>query len=133
MTKTMKINELISELKEHDGESTVKVWSKGADKAYPISYLFIGSINEEDFVYINIDDRNLVDLSKIWHDASEEPTTEPTRVLATDEKGFIDVFSLEKGKFKLPNGCIPWSSIVFCFNLTKWAYISDLLPKGGAK
>ena len=100
MTKTMEINELVSELKEYDGESTVKVWSKGADKAYPISYLFIGSINEEDFVYINIDDRNLVDLSKIWHDASEEPTTEPTteptRVLATDEKGFIDVFSLEK-------------------------------------
>lgn len=71
--------------------------------------------------------------ANVWHDASEEPTTEPTRVLATDEKGFIDVFSLEKGKFKLPNGCIPWSSIVFCFNLTKWAYISDLLPKGGEK
>lgn len=69
----------------------------------------------------------------VWHDASEEPTTESTRVLATDEKGFIDVFSLEKGKFKIPNGCIPWSSIVVCFNLTKWAYIDDLLPKGGEK
>ena len=76
-------------------------------------------------------DHNLVDLSKVWHDASEEPTTESTRILATDEKGFIDVFSLEKGKFKIPNGCIPWSSIVVCFNLTKWAYVSDLLPKGG--
>lgn len=127
--KKMKINELISKLKEYDGELTVKVWSGGAEKPYPISNVAAGTM----CAYIGIDDRNLVDLSKIWHDASEEPTTEPTRVLATDEKGFIDVFSLEKGKFKLPNGCIPWSSIVFCFNLTKWAYISDLLPKGGAK
>lgn len=147
MTKTMTINELISKLKEYDGESAVKVWSGGAEKPYPISTVFIGSINKEDLVYINIgdrinekapvyiniDDRNLVDLSKIWHDASEEPTTESTRILATDEKGFIDVFSLEKGKFKIPNGCIPWSSIVVCFNLTKWAYVEDLLPKGGEK
>lgn len=147
MTKTMTINELISKLKEYDGESAVKVRSDGANKAYPISHVFIGSINKEDLVYINIgdrinekapvyiniDDSNLVDLSKVWHDASEEPTTESTRVLATDEKGFIDVFSLEKGKFKISNGCIPWSSIVVCFNLTKWAYVSDLLPKGGEK
>ena len=77
--------------------------------------------------------REYTDLSQVWHDASEEPMTESTRVLATDEKGFIDVFSLEKGKFKIPNGCIPWSSIVVCFNLTKWAYVSDLLPKGGKK
>lgn len=147
MTKTMKINELVSKLKEYDGESAVKVWSDGANKAYPISHVFIGSINKEDLVYINIGDRinekvpvyinigdsNLVDLSKIWHDVSEEPTTESTRVLATDEKGFIDVFSLEKGKSKIANGCIPWSSIVFCFNLTKWAYVEDLLLKGGEK
>lgn len=129
MTKTMEINELISELKEYDGELTVKVFSNGAEKPYPISNVAAGTM----CAYIGIDDRNLVDLSKIWHDASEEPTTESTRVLATDEKGFIDVFSLEKGKFKIPNGCIPWSSIVVCFNLTKWAYVSDLLPKGGEK
>ena len=35
--KTMEINELISELKEYDGELTVKVWSNGAEKPYPIS------------------------------------------------------------------------------------------------
>lgn len=127
--KTMEINELVSKLKEYDGELPVKVWSGGAEKPYPISNVAAGTM----CAYIGIDDRNLVDLSKIWHDASEEPTTESTRILATDEKGFIDVFSLEKGKFKIPNGCIPWSSIVVCFNLTKWAYVSDLLPKGGEK
>lgn len=72
MTKTMEINEFISELKEYDGELTVKVWIRGADKDYPITDLFIDSINE-DGIYIDIDDRNLVDLSKIWHDASEMP------------------------------------------------------------
>lgn len=127
--KTMEINELISKLKEYDGELPVKVWSGGAEKPYPISNVAAGTT----CAYIGVDDRNLVDLSKIWHDASKEPTTESTRVLATDEKGFIDVFSLEKGKFKIPNGCIPWSSIVVCFNLTKWAYVSDLLPEGGEK
>lgn len=35
---TMKINELISELKEYDGELTVKVFSNGADKADPKRY-----------------------------------------------------------------------------------------------
>ena len=37
--KTMEINELVSELKEYDGELTVKVWNNGADKAYPISHV----------------------------------------------------------------------------------------------
>ena len=37
--KTMDINELVSELKEYDGELTVKVWSNGANKAYPISHV----------------------------------------------------------------------------------------------
>lgn len=37
--KTMDINELVSELKEYDGELTVKVWSNGANKDYPISHV----------------------------------------------------------------------------------------------
>lgn len=39
MTKTMEINELVRELKEYDGELTVKVWSNGAEKPYPISHV----------------------------------------------------------------------------------------------
>lgn len=123
--KTMDINELVSKLKEHDGESTVKVWSKGADKAYPTSYLFIGSINEEDFVYINIDDRNLVDLSNIWHDASEGPT----------KKGYllIQFGNAECGTFSLRDIDV-WRAWLMknCHNI-HWAYIDDLLPKGGEK
>lgn len=64
----MEINELISKLKEYDGELTVKVWSNGADKDYPISNVAAGTM----CAYIGIDDRNLVDLSKIWHHARNE-------------------------------------------------------------
>ena len=45
--KTMKINELISELNGFYGESDIKVWIRGVDKAYPINDLFIDSINED--------------------------------------------------------------------------------------
>ena len=127
MTKTMKINELVSKLKEHDGESTVKVWSKRADKAYPISHLFIGSINEEDFVYIEIDDCNLVDLPKIWHDASEEPEYNFKQILYQDKYGAW-FFTLKHDivivlQFK-------WDDFA-AENISRWAYIDDLLPKGG--
>ena len=122
--KTMKINELVSKLKEHDGESAVKVWSKRADKAYPISHLFIGSINEEDFVYIKIDDGNLVDWSKIWHDASEEPRRDEY-LLGEDNDGFSIYMwrRQEEG----------WNLFVGITTLRRWAYIKDLLPKGGKK
>ena len=76
MTKTMEINELISKLKEYDGELTVKVWSGGAEKAYPISHVGQGHTDGVLDTYVSIvvdDDRNLVDLSKIWHEASDEP------------------------------------------------------------
>lgn len=120
--KTMKINELVSKLKEHSGESTVKVWSKGADKAYPISHLFIGSINEEDFVYIKIDDRNLVDLSKIWHDASEEPKWSTVILCLTKKRNITMHTNINKLLYTLIR-----------IDINKWAYVSDLLPKGCEK
>ena len=129
MTKTMKINELVSKLKEHDGESTVKVWSKRADKAYPISHLFIGSINEEDFVYIKIDDGNLVDLSKIWHDASEEPEYSCKQILYQDKYGDW-FFALQHDIVVVLE--INWEDFA-AENISRWAYIDDLLPKGGKK
>ena len=124
MTKTMKINELVSKLKEHDGESTVKVWSKRADKAYPISHLFIGSINEEDFVYIKIDDDNLVDWSKIWHDASEMPKEGEWIFVQYDEDCYDTLVLCDLLTDIFYARCKKYGDI-------RWAYISDLLPKGG--
>lgn len=143
MTKTMGINELISKLKEYDGESAVKVWSDGANKAYPISHVFIGSINKEDLVYINIGDRinekapvyinigdrNLVDLSKIWHDASEMPK-KGTHILM--EYGYLN--SLGFKSYKTDNRLVNnWDTFKKYYRISRWAYIEDLLPKGGEK
>ena len=124
--KTMKIKELVSKLKEHDGESTVKVWSKASDKAYPISYLFIGSINEEDFVYIKIDDRNLVDLSKIWHDASEKPILHKPILIQCG-------YPLHTYESTALSEDVIWGDFVVLNAIFHWAYVSDLLPKGGEK
>lgn len=140
MTKTMEINELISELKEYDGELTVKVWSDGANKAYPISHVFIGSINKEDLVYINIGDRinekapvyinigdrNLVDLSKIWHDASEMPKEEEFILVQFDGDCYDTLVLCDLTIDLFYARCKKYGDI-------RWAYVSDLLPKGGAK
>ena len=70
-------------------------------------------------------------LSQVWHDANEEPEEE-TWILATNEKDIIDVYHLRKGrKYNFDGNLIDWSKFVVNFNLTKWAYIDDLLPKGG--
>ena len=124
MTKTMKIKELVSELNGFDSESSIKVWIRGADKDYPITDLFIDSINE-DGIYIDIDDRNLVDLSKIWHDASEEPREYP--ILCQDELGNVWV------QYSLNDYVDGWKEFKGCELLIRWVYIIDLLPKGGKK
>lgn len=73
--------------------------------------------------------REYTDLTQVWHDASEMPKEE-TWILATNEKDIIDVYHLRKGrKYNFDGNLIDWSKFVVNFNLTKWAYISDLLPK----
>ena len=120
MTKTMEIKELVSELKEYDGELTVKVWSNGAEKPYPISNVAAGTM----CAYIGIDDRNLVDLSKIWHDVNEEPKCRKA-ILCLNKKGNIYLLT---NKIKLM-----YSLVQLDAGVDKWAYIDDLLPKGGEK
>lgn len=127
MTKTMEINELVSKLKEYDGELTVKVWSNGADKAYPISHVGQGHTDGVLDTYVSIvvdDDRNLVDLSKIWHDASETPKCGKA-ILCLTKKGNIHLLT--------NNNKLIYTLVQMDAGVDKWAYISDLLPKGGEK
>ena len=124
----MEINELISELKEYDGELTVKVFSNGADKAYPISHVGQGHTDGVLDTYVSIvvdDDRNLVDLSKIWHDASEMPKEEEWILVQFGEDCY-DTLVLDMYADIFRARCKKYGDI-------RWAYISDLLLKGGAK
>lgn len=129
MTKTMKINELVSKLKEYDGELTVKVWSGGAEKPYPISNVGQGHTDGVLDTYVSIvvdDDHNPVDLSKVWHDASEMPKEEEWIFIQYDEDCYDTLVLCDLLTDIFYARCKKYGDI-------RWAYISDLLPKGGEK
>ena len=65
------------------------------------------------------DDRNLVDLSNVWHDASEIPEEYP--ILCLDKFGDLLIYEYGYPEFVEFN------------DISKWAYVSDLLPKGCEK
>lgn len=127
--KTMEINELISKLKEYDGELTVKVWSGGAEKPYPISHVGQGHTDGVLDTYVSIvvdDDRNLVDLSKIWHDASEKPILHKPILIQCG-------YPLHTYETTALSEDVIWGDFVVLNAIFRWAYIKDLLPKGGEK
>lgn len=63
------------------------------------------------------------DLSQVWHDAKEEP-----------EKGklIIGIDDNDALAYKRENQNVgDWLYLAECFGIIRWAYIDDLLPKGG--
>lgn len=62
------------------------------------------------------------DLSQVWHPAEEEP----------EDKAYIiaDRRILEFGSFLWANQ-IKWEKFTEMFLINRWAYVEDLLPKGG--
>ena len=66
---------------------------------------------------------NIVDLGEIWHDITEEPKLGAWFVGQIGETAYDTFISAIQGK-RMSNwfdGC----------NIKRWAYIKDLLPKGG--
>lgn len=66
---------------------------------------------------------NIVDLSEVWHDITEEPKLGYWFVGQIGETAYDTFHFCYKGK-RMSNwfdGC----------NIKRWAYIDDLLPKGG--
>lgn len=66
---------------------------------------------------------NIVDLSEIWHDITEEPKLGAWFVGQIGETTYDTFISSIQGK-RMSNwldGC----------NIKRWAYLDDLLPKGG--
>ena len=64
----------------------------------------------------------------IWHDVSEIPEEGEQILYAATEGGeIVDVKVTTTALYDL----IPWNEVVRDFNISKWCYIEDLLPKGG--
>lgn len=63
-----------------------------------------------------------VDLSQIWHDASEEPKKKGKLMIGVDEDGF----SIYRWVDQDEDG---WFSFALGSRLIRWAYAEDLLPK----
>ena len=72
-------------------------------------------------------------LGRFWHDASEEPLLEGKEIIFLNKLNFA--YSSERFVDTLTQMFeeLPWEKIVELLRLSKWAYINDLLPKGGIK
>ena len=69
------------------------------------------------------------DLSQLWHDACEEPK-ENSKIVIVDSKG--DWWNIDYVSDDFDGcGLYGWEFCIAHYNLKKWAYIIDLLPKGG--
>ena len=66
------------------------------------------------------------DLSSLWHDASEEPKENSVILVQWNIKG-------NSGYEFYYADSINWDRFVEIYGVSIWAYISDLLPKGGEK
>ena len=63
------------------------------------------------------------DLSQVWHDASEEPK-KGEWILGEYQGGIYQTYLCGYVDCE-------WGSYVKVFSLIRWAYVNDLLPKGG--
>ena len=68
----------------------------------------------------------------VWHDASEEPQYKNKRILGYSE--YFDYFFVDLPSYLMilyGGQTNDWETVVLRKKISKWAYISDLLPKGG--
>ena len=69
---------------------------------------------------------NIVDLSKVFHNVVEKPDRGKDILIDTDTFGY-DVVTAKWHSDER------WSSFVSLYVIKRWAYLDDLLPKGGGK
>ena len=72
-------------------------------------------------------------LESLWHDANEEPLLEDKEIIFLNEQDNAYISESFGGTFSymLEDSC--WERYVNLLKISKWAYISDLLPKGCEK
>lgn len=67
-------------------------------------------------------------LSSLWHNASEEPKGDDWKVLCQDKYG--DYFIVAYNPYEIECD-ITWDEYTNSLFISKWIYITDILPKGG--
>lgn len=66
----------------------------------------------------------------LWHEASEEPDEgEQILYIAQECDEIVDTKVTTTALYDI----IPWCAVVDKYQITKWLYIKDILPKGGEK
>ena len=68
-------------------------------------------------------------LESLWHDASEEPQGE-YKIICLDTLGNV---WLTNRKQDMKHHQTGWLECTICECIVLWAYVKDLLPKGGKK
>lgn len=106
-----------------DAKKIVEAAILNADKYNP----FRSTLDREEVCRASFEDGAEWFKQAIWHDAKEKP----------EEYKCILVQWLYKGRISHETDTIErkddWQYIVKTFNVTKWCYIDDILPKGGEK
>ena len=98
-------------------------------KRYAIGRMSVAMCSAMQLLKCFIDRKdNIVDLGKVWHNAS---ITEEA-----DRKKSIILDSLTIGDYYIPNRITfysrAWIDCICAYNFRRWAYVDDLLPKGDA-
>lgn len=71
-------------------------------------------------------------LKNLWHNASEEPIFHSDIVVIDKHNGWLDIQSYDDEDYDYKE-LYGWEACVENYEIVRWAYISDLLPKGGKK
>ena len=67
----------------------------------------------------------------VWHDASEEPLLEDKEIIFLNEQDIAYISVRFSGTFTFMLEELTWEKFVELLRISKWAYIKDLMPKGG--
>lgn len=109
--------------REKEIENMATYYAELVDKEYDISPLRRRLVKNAYWAGANWADEH-PNLESLWHDASEEPK-EDMDILFISKNGYVHKAS------KIDNCLYGW--LKDNKDIKKWAYISDLLPKGGEK
>ena len=73
--------------------------------------------------------QDVVNLNVVWHEAIEEPQGE-YEIIFNDTYGKVWLTYRRKDMKCYKSG---WEECAVCESIARWAYISDILPKGGER